>query len=653
MIVDSRVKRTGSGLVLALVCVAVLSLLAATLMGSISQQTIAEGRLTLVARADSIAAAGVHIAMACLRRDPGFRERITGKLDGGEYVVTLEEGGQVDDPATVWVREEQYLKVHSRATLEGVTRRVDALMGMRSVFTEFAVYNAAVDTLPLTAPDGAPDLRNPAKPWNAAAMVAWASPGAKNPDSPANINRVAGRGYHAGAPPYWTGGHPKMPRGTVTGGPIYSQEWFPMHDFVVPVGLHTSSYILVHPDALGTAGVDTTGGHSVDLPIYSSDAITRIGGVYRPRDSLSVRYPTGHPRILDRDSPDGGGFLERPQFDWPFLRRIAQRKGIYINERGEVQFGFRGETSPNTSHAALYPVTGEVHYANSTVLPREGSYPGGRWSQMLVEGPFVDIGLPARHRSHDDVTRNPLLRENIPDSGILFSDCNIQLQGTVGKALTIFCPKNVMICGDVNCPEAGRGLAVPFAVCTGFDAVRHPVAGWSLDSPPPGAGGRRAEAGWLHFSTHKREGDYRAPRGRRPVDALGYLTSGRPDEFDICGVMIHSGGTFIDGYLRDPREPGSRRLEGASSVTLAGGHLEGAADNETAANYTREYTINIFGTYATDWGTHAEGGQLYSPRKNVDYDSRLLRNPPPYLPMSVNLVRWQRGEGADSAQILR
>src|SRR5262245_47553483 len=134
-----RTRRHAGNVAMAVVVLGILFVLVVTFLTAARQRTGTRKNRLLMARADAIAAAGVHVAIAALRLDNLFRKPIVGQLDGGRYEVKIQDGRQQDASETVWIKEDKYLRVTSTGTVDGVTCTLETLLNQRNIFTEFAV----------------------------------------------------------------------------------------------------------------------------------------------------------------------------------------------------------------------------------------------------------------------------------------------------------------------------------------------------------------------------------------------------------------------------------------------------------------------------------------------------------------------------------
>ncbi len=203
-------------------------------------------------------------------------------------------------------------------------------------------------------------------------------------------------------------------------GPVYCTT--PMildsHNFWAP--FQTASYIYRRNGSKPRISMGTS--------VFAVNSSLRL---QQSADSLEGGNPTNV--TIDRDSAYYKSFIPEWRPDIDFLRDLAKKKGVYIDENG---IGHSGNSSI------------EIDYHPETVKLFSDSYKRSnsvQYEQDELEANCVTLSSDAKFDGFNNISS-----KNLQGSRIIFSERSIFLRGDIGNDLIIVTPGHIFLTGPTN-----------------------------------------------------------------------------------------------------------------------------------------------------------------------------------------------------------
>jgi hypothetical protein len=148
-------------------------------------------------------------------------------------------------------------------------------------------------------------------------------------------------------------------------------------------------------------------------------------------DSLEGGNPTNV--AIDRDSSFYKSFIPEWRPDMGFMRDLAKKRGIYIDEKG-------------VGHSSGSPL--ELDYHPESVTLFSDSYKRGnsvKFEQDELEADCVTLSSDAKYDGFNNISA-----KNLHGARIIFSERSIFLRGDIGNDLIIATPGHIYLTGPTN-----------------------------------------------------------------------------------------------------------------------------------------------------------------------------------------------------------
>ncbi|GAB4284796.1 MAG: hypothetical protein Kow0029_31480 [Candidatus Rifleibacteriota bacterium] len=153
--------------------------------------------------------------------------------------------------------------------------------------------------------------------------------------------------------------------------------------------------------------------------------------VQHAADSLEGKNPGDV--LVDRDSPLYCSYIPEWRPDFNYMRELAKKQGIYIDETGR---GFRSGTPTNVDY---HPGEERLFSDSYKTANSVG------WEQDELDNKYVILSTETKFAG-----QNNLSSENLGGASIIFSERSVYLRGDIGSDLVIATPRHIFITGPTN-----------------------------------------------------------------------------------------------------------------------------------------------------------------------------------------------------------
>jgi hypothetical protein len=153
--------------------------------------------------------------------------------------------------------------------------------------------------------------------------------------------------------------------------------------------------------------------------------------VQHAADSLEGRNPAHS--LVDRDSSLYSSYIPEWRPDFVYLRELAKKQGIYIDEMGR---GFKNGVPTSIDY---HP--GEGHLFSDSYLTANSTV----FEQDELKDKHVVLSTETRFEGYNNING-----ENLGGARILFSERSVYLRGDIGSDLVVVTPGHIFLTGPTN-----------------------------------------------------------------------------------------------------------------------------------------------------------------------------------------------------------